>query len=139
MVERIRTSCNCWQRDKKLAIPAKGPSTKHVIRLCRCSRVAIRSRERGLLDRFRRTNGDEQQQDHNARDMAWSKAQAGGLLCSVSSVTSCRIAPVPHYSITPLLQSQRDSLQPLPPFSSVWSGGRWPPRESGAAETIKYG
>jgi len=51
---------------------------------------------------FRRTNGDVQQHERNGRDKAWSKARAGGLLCSVSSATSCLIAPTTpslHYSI----------------------------------------
>jgi hypothetical protein len=101
MIGRIRTSCTCWRRDKKLAIPAEWASTKRVIRLCRRSRAAVRRRERGLLDPFRRTNGDGQQHERNARDMAWSKARAGGLPYSVSSVTSCRIAPPLHYFATP--------------------------------------
>ena len=42
-------------------------------------------------------------------------------------------------STTPLLHSPRDSLQPFPPFSSVWGGGRWPPRESGAEERSECG
>ena len=138
MIGRIRTSCTCWLRDKKLAIPAKGPSTKRVIRLCRRSRAAIRRRGRGLLDRFRRTNGDGQQQDRNAKDMAWSKVRAEGTCFLGFSVSSCPIAPSLQYSIIPLppplLHSPQDSLQPFPPFSSVWGGGRWPPRESGKAE-----
>src|ERR1035441_10790584 len=100
MVGRIRTSCNCWQRDKKLAIPAEWASTKRVIRLCRRSRAAMRRRERGLLVPFRRTNGDGQQHERNARDMAWSKARAGGLLCSDSSGTH---ASSPQHSTSPLL------------------------------------
>ena len=104
MIGRIRTSCTCWQRDKKLVIPAEGPSTKRVIRLCRRSRAAIQRRERGLLDRLRRTDGYGQQYERNGRDKARSKVQAGRLLFSVSSVISCRIAPALHHSNTPLLQ-----------------------------------
>src|ERR1035441_2286720 len=95
MIGRIRTGCTCWRRDKKLVIPAKGPSTKRVIRLCRRSRAAIRRRGRGLLDRFRRTIEDGQQHERNGRD----KARAGGLLCSVPSATSCLSAPPLQYSI----------------------------------------
>ena len=139
MIGRIRTSCNCWRRDKKLAIPAEWASTKRVIRLCRRSRAAIRRRGRGLLDRFRRTIEDGQQHEHNAWDMAWSKARAGGLLCSGSSATSCLIAPAHHHSNTPILHSPQDSLQPLPSFPSVWGGGRRPPRENGPAERSECG
>src|ERR1039458_928026 len=131
MIGRIRTSCTCWRRDKKLAIPAEWASTKRVIRLCRRSRAAVRRRERGLLDPFRRTNGDGQQHERNARDMAWSKFWAGGLLYSVPSATSYGIAPAHPHPNNPLLHPVRDSLNPCPPFPPVSGGGRWPPRESG--------
>ena len=62
------------------------------------------------------------------------KAVQGGLHSAIPFVTSCRIAPALQHSITPLLHSARDSLQPFPPFPSVWGGGQKPPRESGAAE-----
>jgi hypothetical protein len=42
-------------------------------------------------------------------------------------------------STTPLLDSPRVSLQPFPPLPSVWGGGRWSPRESGAAERSERG
>ena len=45
----------------------------------------------------------------------------------------------PHHSTTSLLHSPRNSLQPLLSFSSVWSGGRRPLRESGPAERSECG
>src|ERR1035441_8977058 len=70
--------------------------------------------------------------------MAWSNVRAEGTCFLGFSVSSCPIAPSLQYSIIPLppplLHSPEDSLQPFPPFSSVWGGGRLPPRESGRAE-----
>ena len=56
-----------------------------------------------------------------------------GIRITASCVTSCRVAPALvlrsrtaegglHCSITPLFHSPQDSLQPFPPFSSVYYG-----------------
>ena len=101
MIGRIRTSCNCWQRDKKLAIPAEGASTKRVIRLCRRSRAAIRRRERGLLDPFRRTIEDGQQHERNGQGPEQSPGRGSSFLCHF--LAHRPTTPPLHHSTTPPL------------------------------------
>src|ERR1019366_4059899 len=131
MIGRIRTSCTCWRRDKKLVIPAKGPSTKRVIRLCRRCGLRFGAEDEvcwiGLGERM----GMGSSTSVMAGTRPGAKSRQGDFFSPfplLSPVAS------PQHSTTPILHSPQDSLQPFPPFPSVSGGGRKPPPESGAAE-----
>jgi hypothetical protein len=51
----------------------------------------------------RRSDGYGKQHERNGRDKARSEVRAGRLFFSPSSVTSCRVAPLLHHSVTPFL------------------------------------
>src|ERR1039458_9728691 len=59
----------------------------------------------GVAERM--ADGYRQQQERNGRGKARSKVRAGRLPFSVSTATSCLIAPL-HHSITPRLHYPRD-------------------------------
>jgi hypothetical protein len=92
-------------------------------------RSPFRHREGGLFDRCLRTNGYGQQHECSGRATARSKVRSGELLSSLPSLVCSLIAsPPPLLHYRPPTPFFHDSLQPFFPFSSVWSGGRWPLR-----------
>ena len=138
MIVRIKTRFACWRRQKKLqkklAIPAKLLSNGCIIRLGRRSGLRFGTNDEVCWIGVEERMGMGSSKSAVQRTSPGAKIGQWGFVPPFPSsfLPHQSTNPPLHESISPPLHSPRDFLQPFPPFSSVWGGGRWPPLVGGA-------